>query len=156
VLIFELKCRAGHIFEGWYSGLEDLQRQLESDLIECPLCGDRKVRRVMSSFAIGGKKLSPETPENDIQKSAQAVKKAMQRFFMENFEDVGSDFFKHALKMHYGSIPLHNIRGVSSPQEEEILREEGVDFFKLSSSLMALEEETPQDLPRKSKNKSAN
>jgi hypothetical protein len=111
----------------------------------------------MSSFAIGGKKSAPETAEYDTQKSTQAVKKAMQRFFMENFEDVGSDFFKHALKMHYGSLPLHNIRGVSSPREEEILREEGVDFFKLNTSLTALPEETPiPDPPRGNKKKLVN
>jgi hypothetical protein len=155
VLIFELKCQAGHIFEGWYSGLEDLQRQLETNSIECPLCGDKNVRRVMSSFAIGGKKLSPDTPRHETQKSAQAVQMAMQRFFMENFEDVGSDFFKHALKMHYGSLPLRNIRGVSSPQEEEILRDEGVDFFKIDGSLPAPAEPDPA-LPHKGKNKLAN
>jgi hypothetical protein len=52
-------------------------------------------------------------------------------FVKENFEDVGSDFAKEALKMHYGVSDPRNIRGQSSAQEEETLREEGIDFFKI-------------------------
>ena len=52
-------------------------------------------------------------------------------YVQENFEDVGTDFAKEALKMHYGVSDPRNIRGVSSEQEEQTLREEGISFFKL-------------------------
>jgi hypothetical protein len=157
VLIFELKCQAGHIFEGWYNNLEDLEQQLAGQLVECPVCGHKKVHRLMSSFTIGGRKSLPMTPEYEMQQSTQVIKQAIHRFLIENFEDVGSDFFKEALKMHYGSLPLRNIRGISSPQEEEVLREEGISFFKLDNGIVPSDfEELERTPPGKNKNKLAN
>jgi hypothetical protein len=53
---------------------------------------------------------------------------------------VGSDFANEALKIHYGVNEPRNIRGVSTSQEEDMLREEGVDFVKLP---IISKEETP-------------
>ncbi|MDR1396754.1 MAG: DUF1178 family protein [Desulfarculales bacterium] len=157
MLIFELKCQSGHIFEGWYNNLEDLEQQLADQLVDCPICGHKKVYRMMSSFAIGGKKSPVSNPEDETRRSTQALKQAMHRFLAENFEDVGSDFFKEALKMHYGSLPLRNIRGISSPQEEEVLRDEGVNFFKLDARIAPPDSEEPEHTPpHKNKNKPAN
>ena len=47
-----------------------------------------------------------------------------------NFDNVGSEFAKEALKIHYGVSEPRNIRGVSTQEEEKTLKEEGVDFFK--------------------------
>jgi hypothetical protein len=44
------------------------------------------------------------------------------------------------LKMHYGATESRNIRGVSTTQEEETLKEEGIQFFKFPSSV-------PPELP---------
>ncbi|MGD9072079.1 MAG: DUF1178 family protein, partial [Desulfobacterales bacterium] len=41
------------------------------------------------------------------------------------------DFTKEALKMHYGVTEQRNIRGTSSPEEEKILKEEGIEFIKI-------------------------
>jgi len=56
---------------------------------------------------------------------------------MENFEDVGPQFAKEALKIHYGASEARNIRGVSTAEEEKMLKEEGVDFFKVGAPLAA-------------------
>jgi hypothetical protein len=137
VLIFELTCKRGHTFEGWFESLEALQAQLDDGQITCPNCGSAEVARAFSAFAIGGKNPAAPTPGNDSafdnEKFGQALQQAVHHYFMENFEDVGATFCQEALKIHYGVSPLRNIRGVSSPQEEEILREEGVEFFKLGA-----------------------
>ncbi|MBW1984515.1 MAG: DUF1178 family protein, partial [Deltaproteobacteria bacterium] len=49
----------------------------------------------------------------------------------KNFDDVGTDFSKEALKIHYGASEPRNIRGISTKLEEKTLKEEGVQFFKL-------------------------
>ena len=51
-------------------------------------------------------------------------------FLDKNFEDVGHNFAKEALKMHYDVSEKRNIRGTSSPTEEETLKKEGIKFFK--------------------------
>ncbi|PQP33530.1 DUF1178 domain-containing protein, partial [Desulfobacteraceae bacterium SEEP-SAG9] len=49
----------------------------------------------------------------------------------KNFDDVGPEFAKEALKIHYGVSEPKNIKGVSTKQEEETLKQEGVKFFKI-------------------------
>ena len=49
----------------------------------------------------------------------------------KNFEDVGSEFAKEALKMHWGEAEKRNIKGITTPQEEDILKKEKVPFFKI-------------------------
>ena len=55
----------------------------------------------------------------------------MAEFVEKNFEDVGADFTKEALKIHYGVTEPRNIRGVSTPEEEKTLKEEGIEFLKI-------------------------
>jgi hypothetical protein len=48
-----------------------------------------------------------------------------------HFEDVGSNFSKEALKMQYGVSEKKNIKGSATADEEKMLRDEKIDFFKL-------------------------
>ena len=52
-------------------------------------------------------------------------------YIHEHFKDVGSQFTKEALKMHYGVTEKRNIRGSATSEEEETLKDEGVEFFKI-------------------------
>ena len=52
-------------------------------------------------------------------------------FVEKNFDDVGCDFAKEALKIHYGVEQPRNIRGISTKEEEKMLKEEGVQFLKI-------------------------
>ena len=87
--------------------------------------------RVLSTFGITKYRSEERPPE---QKSDKTLEKIVQ-FVEENFEDVGSDFAKEALKMHYGVSEHRNIRGVSSEQEEETLKQEGIPFFKIPTNV---------------------
>jgi hypothetical protein len=49
----------------------------------------------------------------------------------KNFEDVGSDFAKEALRMHYGVSEKKNIKGSATWEEEKTLKDEQIEFFKL-------------------------
>ena len=49
----------------------------------------------------------------------------------KNFEDVGPDFAKESLKMHYGVAEKKNIKGLATDKEEKMLKDEGIQFFKL-------------------------
>ena len=48
-----------------------------------------------------------------------------------HFEDVGSNFAKEALKIHYGVSEKKNIKGSATTDEEKMLRDEKIEFFKL-------------------------
>jgi len=126
MIAYDLQCEAGHTFEGWFENAAGFEDQKQRGLLTCPLCGSAEVNRVMSTFGIARHRHreSPEkTPVNPLE--------IITRYVEENFENVGVDFAKEALKIHYGVTEQRNIRGVSSEQEEKVLREEGVPFFKV-------------------------
>ena len=56
--------------------------------------------------------------------------KQIVEYVENNFDNVGADFAEEALKMHYGVAEPRNIRGVSTPKEEETLKDQGINFFK--------------------------
>lgn len=131
MVVYDLQCAQGHVFEGWFEGLDDLERQLQAKLITCPVCGLSKVQRVPSGFGIARRR---SDSEQDHEMAARLLGRALQRYLRDNFDDVGAGFAKEALKIHYGVSEARNIRGVSTPQEEEVLKSEGVSFFKVGSS----------------------
>ncbi len=141
--IFDLQCAAGHSFEGWFEDLEELERQIAEGLVSCPACGLEDVRRVPSSFAIKGK-----SSEVDPQAASRIVGQAFMRYLHENFDDVGPQFATEALKIHYGVSEPRDIRGVSTPDEEKMLAEEGIDFFKVGPP-----QPTPNPIPAQSQSK---
>jgi len=59
------------------------------------------------------------------------VLQQVHEYIDKNFEDVGLDFTKEALKMHFGETKERNIKGQTLPNEEKILKDEGVSFFKI-------------------------
>ena len=113
MIAYDLKCSQGHVFEGWFDDEATFLSQQQQGLIACPICNDAAVARIPSTF------------------EAEAVVGRVAAFIRNHFEDVGSDFAKEALKIHYGVSTPRNIRGSSTPQEEETLRQEGVEFLKL-------------------------
>jgi hypothetical protein len=137
MIAYDLQCEQGHAFEGWFDAPEAFEAQLENGQLTCPVCGSSRIVRLLSTFGISKNRSQSEEPaqtEEGGQVLAQIV-----RYVQDNFEDVGSNFAKEALKMHYGVSETRNIRGVSSDQEEKTLKDEGVEFFKLP--VLAGEEE---------------
>jgi hypothetical protein len=85
---------------------------------------------VPSSFFIKGAASPPSEKGHDTPGEQATIKKTLE-FLEKNFEDVGGNFAKEALKMHYDVTEKRNIRGTSTPAEEEMLQKEDIKFFKL-------------------------
>lgn len=139
MIVFDLQCAKGHSFEGWFESLEDLETQLQTQKVSCPSCDSTRIKKVPSSFAIAKRATGSEP---DAEMAARMVGQALNSYLRENFENVGSGFSTEALKMHYGVSPVRNIRGVSTAQEEEVLKQEGVRFFKFGAPAPA---DVPED-----------
>lgn len=129
MIVFDLQCSSGHIFEGWFKDGQAYEEQKEKNLISCPICNDTGISKLPSAFAVrssSGAKISSEH-----RAELAAIGKKIADFMDKNFENVGCDFAKEALKIHYGVSEPRNIRGSSSPEEEKTLEKEGIPFFKL-------------------------
>ena len=129
MIAFDLQCTNGHSFEGWFQDLGSFEKQKKQDLIACPVCNETSVYRIPSTFAIKSSKTSKDFAQQRAE--LEDIGKRIVHFLEKNFDDVGSDFAKEALKMHYGVTEPRNIKGSSTEQEEETLKEEGIQFFKI-------------------------
>ena len=129
MIAYDLQCVDGHAFEGWFEDSEAYETQKKKGLIACPVCNNTRVSRIPSTFAI---KSSPIPKQTSLQEeNLKKVGKEIVDYVEKNFDDVGCDFAKEALKIHYGVEEPRNIRGVSTKEEEKMLKEEGIDFVKI-------------------------
>ena len=129
MIAYDLQCVNGHAFEGWFEDNEAYQTQKKKKLIACPACDTTQVSRIPSTFAI---KSSPIPQKGSLEEeNLKKTGKEIVDFVEKNFDNVGCDFAKEALKIHYGVEEPRNIRGVSTKEEEKMLKEEGIDFLKI-------------------------
>ena len=47
--VFDLRCGAGHAFEGWFASDSDFQSQRERGMLDCPMCGNADVVKLPSA-----------------------------------------------------------------------------------------------------------
>ena len=136
MIAFDLICLNGHIFECWFKDSASFEEQKSSGVINCPICDDHQVERVFSPFMIrkGEEKKKEEKKKEEKKKEEGNPHQALrliQEYLDKHFEDVGMNFTKEALKMHWGESEKRNIKGTATPQEENLLKEEGVQFLKV-------------------------
>jgi len=131
VIVFDLECSRGHRFEGWFNHTGSFEEQNAQNLISCPVCGDGRIKKVISPVATctlrSEVQKRADTPSIDYRKLAREIVE----YVNNNFENVGTEFAKQALKMHYGIAEKKNIRGSATEEEEKTLRQEKIDFFRI-------------------------
>jgi hypothetical protein len=132
MIAFDLQCAKGHIFEGWFENLESYEKQNLKKMITCPHCNNTKIRKILSPITA----LKTTSPQNNSQEEKKDIDyrklaKEMVNYINTEFEDLGTDFAKEALKIHYGVSKERNIKGFATEIEENTLKEEGIQFFKL-------------------------
>lgn len=100
-------------------------------MISCPYCNDTNIRRVISPVATRTSSSRREENEDKEEIDYKRLAKEIVNYVNNNFEDVGTDFAKEALKIHYGVKERRNIKGSATTDEEDILKNEGVQYFKI-------------------------
>ena len=131
MISYDLQCSNGHAFEGWFEDGKAYEEQKKKGLIACPVCNDTLASRIPSTFAIKTSPIQSEKKFSDNQTDMAKISEKIVDFVENNFDDVGCEFAREALKIHYGAADPRNIRGISTKQEEKILKDEGVQFFKI-------------------------
>ena len=130
MIAFDLECSEGHQFEGWFENHDSYLEQKKKKMISCPYCNNTKVKKILSPIKM---KIRSESRSKSIEEKIDYGKLAKEvvEYIQTNFEDLGSDFTKEALKIHYGVSEKRNIRGTASEEEEKVLKDEGIQFIKL-------------------------
>ena len=149
--VLDLRCGAGHAFEGWFGSEDDYASQRERGLVDCPMCGNADVMRLPSAPRLnlsGARAPASETPVAAAPAAAAAQPAEMAvhgtaaaRFveavaeLLKNTQDVGTRFAEEARRIHYGESDAKAIRGQTTPAEREALADEGIEVFTLPSAL---------------------
>lgn len=134
MIVYDLKCAKGHVFESWFPDSAAFQVQSGAGTVVCPLCGDNHIERELSAPRIStGRNRGGQTLEEAREASAEAMRALtnVRRFIEQNCDDVGERFPEEARKIHYGEIEKRNICGEASQNEADELRDEGVEFGEL-------------------------
>jgi hypothetical protein len=135
MIVFDLHCSHGHVFEGWFASGDEFLRQQAAQLVRCPACDDAAVERRPSARVHVAKAPAPvaasAAPAPDAIAGIPADLLARLREVVRNTEDVGERFPEEARKIHYDEAPARPIRGKASREEADALTEEGIDFASL-------------------------
>lgn len=132
MIAYDLKCANAHSFEGWFEDRRTFLDQKKRGMIACPVCNDTAIEQVPSRFAIrASQSPAPQATAPPAEAAWARIGKQLGEFVEQHFDNVGCDFAREALKIHYGVSAPRNIRGVSTETEEKVLKQEGVEFFKV-------------------------
>jgi hypothetical protein len=141
--VLDLQCAQGHGFEGWFASEKDFVSQCQRFLVQCPMCGDSTVHKLLSAPRLnlsGGRKDKPAEAEvvsepaeplasNPAEATLTADWLELARRIIDSTHDVGERFAEEARKMHYGETEDRAIRGKTTPDEARALVEEGIEVL---------------------------
>ena len=131
MIIYDLRCKKNHAFEGWFNNRSAFEEQKNNKLVSCPICGDTQVEMVPTSISILCKDQRDHVREQSKEISPMKALQHLHQFLDRNFEDVGDRFAEVAIKIHDGEQDKRNIRGTTTREQDEVLREKGIHFIKV-------------------------
>lgn len=134
--VLNLQCAHGHGFEGWFASNDEFEAQLGRRLVECPICGDTGIAKLLSAPRLN---LGSATEVVPAQASLEARWLRAVREVIATTEDVGRRFADEARRMHYGEAAARGIRGQATREEAVELLDEGIAVMTLPTLPLAKE-----------------
>jgi len=134
MILFDLKCHTGHVFEAWFRDGTTFERQKISGEIACPICGETKVTKAPMAPHIAKGSREPQRISGEETKLAGELVKELERLcrhIEENADYVGDQFPEEARKIQQGEAERRDIYGEASESETRALIEEGVEVHRI-------------------------
>ena len=152
---YKLKCRSIYCskqneFDGWFQNIKVFEKQMESGLINCPICGSDNIIKLLATPNV--RKVKPQISKNmkaekhtgvtnseknylgnenininNITSMLRTIKKEIQ----SNSTFVGDEFVSKARSMNEGKIKESPIHGHGTDKEIQELRDEGIDVVNI-------------------------
>lgn len=140
MIVFDLKCGGGHVFEAWFASSVAYEDQRAGGQVRCPVCDDGDIAKALMAPAISGKSnRKPDAPSPDAVKAVMKLIAAKQAEALKSSEWVGTAFADRARAMHLGEEKQATIHGQASLAEAKALVEEGVPVAPLPLPVAAPE-----------------
>lgn len=152
MIVYDLTCESGHVFEGWFGSSGDFSTQKDQGLLSCPTCGSDAIGKAPMAPAVGKKgnqqnsralpavgapdTAAPSTaltkgPMPAEVKAAIAKLAEAQSRALKDSKWVGRKFAEESRKIHYGESDGKAIHGQATREEAIELLEEGIAITPL-------------------------
>ncbi|CAN7241848.1 DUF1178 family protein [Bosea sp. LjRoot237] len=154
---YTLICDNAHEFESWFASSGSFEEQAKRGFVTCPVCDSARVERAVMSPAVARTDRGPRPAEQATAPEAtsqavvpapvpaarpvaligeremafRAMLTALHEHVAANAEPVGKNFAEEALKIHHGESESRAIYGEATPEDAQMLHEEGVEFMPL-------------------------
>ena len=134
MIVFDLRCRQGHVFEAWFGSSQAYEDQRAAALVHCPVCDDSDVSKAVMAPNVGAKgnravavsSAAGPDPETVLAKIVE-----LQAAMIDKSEWVGRAFPDRARAMYLGEQAAAPIHGETTAAEARELIEEGVPVMPL-------------------------
>lgn len=131
MIVFDLRCGGGHVFEAWFASSTAFEDQRDQSLVQCPICADTAVEKAVMAPNVAPKGNSRPDISPKTVKAALSALAAAQRWALEGSRWVGQRFVSEARAMHVGDQDAEPIYGQATLEEAKALVEEGVPVAPL-------------------------
>jgi len=127
MIVFDLNCGGGHVFEAWFASQADYDGQHARGLVNCPVCGDGDVDKAPMAPRIAGAGQATQADPKTMMRAMMA----MQAKMLSGSEDVGARFAAEARAIHAGDAEQRVIHGQATAGEAKALAADGVPVAPL-------------------------
>jgi hypothetical protein len=119
MIVFDLRCSAGHVFEAWFASTEDYADQQARGLVACPTCECPRVEKAVMAPAVAAKG----------NRSLERLRREVET----RFDYVGDRFAEEARARHAaeGAEPARGIYGEASLTQARDLLADGIPVLPL-------------------------
>ena len=136
---YDLVCKDGHEFEGWFRDSEAYTKLLDAGQVACTVCGTSTVEKQLMAPGIPARhnKYEPTNkqmmagPKDAQQRELMDAVRKLRQHVSDNADYVGEQFPEEARKMHYGEAEERGIYGEASLDDAKELIEEGIEVSPL-------------------------
>ena len=143
MIVFDLKCGSGHVFEAWFASSDAYERQRSERMLACPVCQDGTIEKAVMAPAVsakGNQRSESALPPTGKAAIAAGLPPAMREKLAEAMTAlsqaqaeavarsrwVGDKFADEARAMYYGEREQAAIHGTASVDEARSMMEEGL------------------------------
>ncbi|MFN2260336.1 MAG: DUF1178 family protein [Parasphingopyxis sp.] len=142
MIVFDLECGSGHVFEAWFGSSGDYEDQRARGFVVCPICDSREVTKAAMAPAVSakGNRRSASDERLPVQSGGgdPAKVKALladlareQAKMLEKSDYVGRNFATEARAMHDGEKDERSIHGETTLEDVRALLDDGIPVAPL-------------------------
>ena len=134
MIVYSLKCAAGHAFESWFKDIAAFDEQAATNKLVCPFCLSGQVEKAPMAPALTSS-VGGRGPASEELRKARQFMTGLRKYVEANADYVGLKFAEEARKIHYGETAERQIYGEATVEEAKELIEEGVEVAPLPPDL---------------------